>query len=184
MREELLALLAAHGVQAVFSGHYHRNGGGLYTSAAGESLEVIVTGACGVNVSTRATGNRLNIDGMGGPRDLSADVSGMRLVRLHDALEHEWCTFAELAAMSPEDAARHSMKNRGASPRRAPSAPSAAPARDESELPPAGRVDTTGVTASADAQSERKRRKCRWAGYIVRRIDARCAVRMLHWIPH
>jgi predicted phosphodiesterase len=105
VRNELLSLLASHRVTACFCGHYHRNGGGVYSSPAGAELEVVVTGACGVNVTTKPVGNPLEIEGMGTCREVCEEVSGMRIVRLDGSgMRHEWYTFRDLAQLSPQDA--------------------------------------------------------------------------------
>ena len=106
MRTDLLELLASHRVSACFCGHYHRNGGGMFSSAAGHELEVVVTGACGVNVSTREVGNPLEIEGMGTAREVTQDVSGMRIVHVSEAgVQHRWYTFRELAKVTQATAA-------------------------------------------------------------------------------
>ena len=120
VRDELLSLLASHGVIGCFCGHYHRNAGGIYypltgTAAAAsrghhasqgrpQPLEVVVTGACGVNVTTRETGSPLEIAGMGGAREVVEDISGMRLVQLgEEGMAHRWYTFRELAKVKPDE---------------------------------------------------------------------------------
>jgi hypothetical protein len=92
-------------VSVCFCGHYHRNAGGVYEQPDGRRAEVVVTGACGTNVSTRETGNPLEIEGMGTCREVSDEVSGMRLVCVGEtSVDHAWYTFRDLhgvAALSP-----------------------------------------------------------------------------------
>ena len=97
VRTELLSLLARHGVRLCFCGHYHRNAGGLYTDPAGRELEVVVTGACGVNIVTREGSNPLEIEGIGGCTEVSAVTSGVRLVRVAETdVTHAWYTIEQL----------------------------------------------------------------------------------------
>lgn len=101
VRQWLLSLLASHGVRTVFCGHYHRNAGGWYPSEEKRKLEVVVTGACGVNVGSNANGNELEISGMGNI-DIGDDVSGVRLVSVSEqCIDHEWYSFTALSRVEP-----------------------------------------------------------------------------------
>jgi 3',5'-cyclic AMP phosphodiesterase CpdA len=71
-RSVVLDLLAAHRVSTVFSGHWHRNGGGM----AGDT-EVVVSGPVGYPLGT--------------------DPSGLRIVEVSDgAVEHRYVSLHEL----------------------------------------------------------------------------------------
>merc|ERR1712007_16539 len=50
LRQQWLSKMAARGVVAWFSGHYHRNAGGMYRDAQGRELEVVVTSAVGTQI--------------------------------------------------------------------------------------------------------------------------------------
>lgn len=147
VRRELLTLLAEHDVSACFSGHYHRNAGGVFTTKASggksKSLEVVVTGACGVNVSTRAVGDPLEIAGMGPPREVSEAVSGMRLVRVGSRsgdVTHTWCSFQELQSIDAAEAAggvvSSSVASRSASKSAAAAAAALGGGPEQDESPP------------------------------------------------
>merc|ERR1712087_197140 len=66
LRQHLLNLFSQYRVRTVFCGHYHRNTGGVYTSDDGHTLEVVVTGSVGGNVTMNYEGDPRNLSGMGG----------------------------------------------------------------------------------------------------------------------
>lgn len=108
-RQRLLAKMAAKGVVAWFCGHYHRNAGGVYRDADGRELEVVVSGAVGVQITDDPVGNPLELSGIGG-HCIGEAASGLRIVRvLADSVEHEWKTFSALRAERSEPEA-HSPK--------------------------------------------------------------------------
>lgn len=83
-----------------------RGGGGGSRGGASflDPLEVVVTGACGVNVGTKEEGNPLEIAGMGGAKDVLDTISGMRLVQVRDkGFAHRWYTFRELGQLKVQD---------------------------------------------------------------------------------
>ena len=74
VRKDLLALFHRHGVQAVFSGHYHRN---VHVRDGG--LELVTTSSCGSS--------------------LGDDPVGFRIVKVYpDRIEHAYYGFDEMPA--------------------------------------------------------------------------------------
>lgn len=104
-RQELLARMTQKGVVAWFSGHYHRNAGGVFRDSDGKELEVVVTAAVGTQIIDKPGGNHLGLSGIGGHL-IGEEFSGFRLVKVHgDRIEHEWKTFAQLKDVSATEAA-------------------------------------------------------------------------------
>jgi len=74
LRKELLEMFAAHGVRAVFSGHYHRN---AYVKAG--SIELVTSASTG--------------------KALGKDPLGFRIVKVHrDRIEHTYHGYDDLPA--------------------------------------------------------------------------------------
>lgn len=101
IRQRWLAKMASKGVIAWFCGHYHRNAVGIY-QIDDKQLEVVTTGAVGVQITDKEGGNSLGLSGIGGHRIGTAD-SGLRVVRMSPGkpLEHRWKTFEELRNEKP-----------------------------------------------------------------------------------
>jgi len=98
-RTELLELWAKYGVSHYFSGHYHRNAGGLYKSqSTGKTVEVVVTGAVGTNIVDRPGNKPVALGGFGDPV-LGRSTSGLRLVTVQNekTVSHKWYNFDDLA---------------------------------------------------------------------------------------
>jgi len=97
LRLPLMEKLRAHGAVGWFCGHYHRNAGGIFRNSDGQELEVVVTGAVGVQITDKEGGEVLGKSGIGGS-SIGDEVSGLRLVRVgaDGRLSHRWQTFAEL----------------------------------------------------------------------------------------
>eukprot|EP00041_Stephanoeca_diplocostata_P007322 m.102677 g.102677 ORF g.102677 m.102677 type:complete len:131 (+) comp16826_c0_seq8:979-1371(+) len=79
-RNSLVKLFAANGCKHYFCGHYHRNAGAIANvpDACETGFEVIVTAACGTNLTTSPDGNPLEIDGID-KDEIGSGVSGLRV---------------------------------------------------------------------------------------------------------
>eukprot|EP00392_Amoebophrya_sp_AT5.2_P012762 g12869.t1 len=91
-RKPALEALNDCGCTAWFGGHYHRNSVGRY-----KNIQVVTTGAVGVNIKTKSTGDPLEISGIG-EGALDKKTSGLRIVQVSDAgrVTHAWKSIAEL----------------------------------------------------------------------------------------
>ncbi|CAD7937429.1 unnamed protein product [Amoebophrya sp. A25] len=112
-RAETLAALASVGCRAIFSGHYHRNAVATFVASApaassssstGEqrrTMEVVTTGAVGVNLLTEPGGDPLGLTGVG-EGVLDKESCGFRLVKFDDEgnVSHDWKTFIELEGVT------------------------------------------------------------------------------------
>jgi len=111
-RGEWLHAVARSGATTWFCGHWHRNGGGVFTSPEGR-VEVVVTSAAGSVIRnkyddlkkkpTDAATTKLSVEDMinddtsWGGMQAREDVSGMRIVAVTEgAVQHKWWTYADL----------------------------------------------------------------------------------------
>ncbi|CAD7923259.1 unnamed protein product [Amoebophrya sp. A120] len=92
VRLHTLERLHSCGCKAWFGGHYHRNSVGNY-----KGMQVVTTGAVGVNIETDPKGDPLGLSGVG-KGILDKKTSGLRIVKVTDEgeVKHQWRTFEEL----------------------------------------------------------------------------------------
>jgi len=95
-RTKVLDKMISVGCRNWFCGHYHRNSVGMYRNC----LEVVTTGAVGVNIITNPKGNPLETTGVGGGL-LDNNSCGLRIVKVNKngRLSHEWKTFNQLTTV-------------------------------------------------------------------------------------
>jgi hypothetical protein len=92
VRGPLLEKLHKAGATKWFCGHYHRNAGGCFRS----TLEVVVSGAVGANITHDPAGDRVGLTGMDGVT-IGPDTSGLRVVHVGEGeITHEWKLLKDL----------------------------------------------------------------------------------------
>mmetsp|Transcript_19945 Transcript_19945/g.39158 ORF Transcript_19945/g.39158 Transcript_19945/m.39158 type:complete len:456 (+) Transcript_19945:106-1473(+) len=95
-RMKLLSRLAQAGFSHVFSGHYHRNAGGVFERKHLGPLEVVTTAAIGGNLMTDPEADPLAYEGMM-QIDINDHLSGLRIVHVGPkGVRHEFRTIREL----------------------------------------------------------------------------------------
>jgi len=94
-RIPMLESLYSAGCRGWMCGHFHRNSEGMY-----KDMQVVTTGACGVNILTSKTGNYLDVSGVG-QGVLSDDASGLRIVKVLKTghIQHVWQSINQLRSL-------------------------------------------------------------------------------------